>query len=73
MREDAKVNLRTPLRELTIIHGDVALHEELRPLEDYVKRELNVKEIHYSVDEGQYVEFQPRPNRDRRSQAGLAD
>jgi isoleucyl-tRNA synthetase len=61
-REEARVNLRTPLRRLTIIHRDAALLEELRDLEDYLKRELNVKEVEYTQDEEKYIRWYARPN-----------
>ncbi len=61
-REDARINLRTPLRRLTIIHGDAKLLEELRGLEEYVRRELNVKSVVYDQDEERYIRFYAKPN-----------
>jgi isoleucyl-tRNA synthetase len=42
-REDAQVNLRTPLRRLTLVHRDADLLAELETLEPVIKRELNVR------------------------------
>ena len=61
-REEAKVNLRTPLRTLTIIHRDRALLDAIAELEDYVKTELNVKEVRYEQDESRYIDLYAKPN-----------
>ena len=61
-REEARVNLRTPLRSLTIIHRDEALLAAIRDLEDYVKAELNVKEMRYEQDESRYIDLYAKPN-----------
>jgi isoleucyl-tRNA synthetase len=61
-REEVKVNLRKPLRRLTIIHRDAALLDELRELESFVKRELNVKEVHYDQAEDNYIALSAKPN-----------
>ena len=61
-REEARIGLRTPLRNLTIIHRDSALLEDLKRLEDYVKGELNVLSVTYSTDESAYIELATKPN-----------
>ena len=61
-REEARIGLRTPLRNLTIIHRDSALLEDLKRLEDYVKGELNVLSVTYSIDESAYIELATKPN-----------
>ena len=61
-REEVKVNLRRPLRRLTIVHRDAELLAELRTLESFVRRELNVKEVHYDLDEDNYISLYARPN-----------
>ena len=61
-REEARVNLRTPLRSLTIIHRDEALLAAIRDLEDYVKGELNVKDVRYEQDESRYIDLYAKPN-----------
>ncbi len=61
-REEVKVNLRRPLRRLTIVHRDAELLAELRTLEAFVRRELNVKEVHYDLAEDNYISLYARPN-----------
>ena len=61
-RERVKINLRTPLRRLTIIHRDNVLLEEIKTLENYVKAELNVKEVRYEPDEASYIALYAKPN-----------
>ncbi len=61
-REEARINLRTPLRTLTIIHRDDVLLEAIAELEDYVRAELNVKEVRYERDESRYIELYAKPN-----------
>ena len=43
-REEVKINLRKPMRRLTIVHRDAEMLNELRTLEPFIRRELNVKE-----------------------------
>ena len=61
-REDAKIGLRTPLRNLTVVSRDQALLDELGELEEYIKKELNVLNVRYDVDEASYIEVIAKPN-----------
>jgi isoleucyl-tRNA synthetase len=61
-REDAGINLRTPLRTLTIVHADEALLEEIATLERFIMQELNVKQVVYDRDEDKYIRFYAKPN-----------
>jgi isoleucyl-tRNA synthetase len=61
-RDEAKVNLRTPLPRVTIVHRDRALLDGLRELEGCIARELNVKEVAYSDDEAAYITLFAKPN-----------
>ena len=61
-REQVKINLRTPLRRITIIHRDAMLLDEIKTLENYVKSELNVKEVRYEKDEASYIALYAKPN-----------
>lgn len=61
-REEVKINLRTPLSSLTIIHRDSQLLDEIKGLESYVKAELNVKEVNYDQDESKYIDLYAKPN-----------
>ena len=61
-REDVKINLRTPLKRLTVVHGDAELLGEVATLESYLKAELNVKEVVYETDESKYIALFAKPN-----------
>ena len=61
-REEVKIGLRTPLARLTIIHRDETLLQDMRSLESYLREELNVLAIDYSVDESAYIDLQAKPN-----------
>ena len=44
------------------MHRDAALLDEMRMLEPFIRRELNVKEIHYDEHEDNYVRLLAKPN-----------
>lgn len=61
-REEVKIGLRTPLSSLTVINRDEALLEEMCALDDYLREELNVRDISYSADESAFIELIAKPN-----------
>ena len=61
-REQARIGVRTPLPKVTIIHRDETVLAEIRALENYVKSELNVKEVCYEQDEAKYIALYAKPN-----------
>ena len=61
-RNQEKIKIRYPLHELTIIHKDRELLDEIARLEDYIKSELNVKTVTYSTDEGRFVDLYAKAN-----------
>ena len=61
-REEVKIGLRTPLSSLTIVHRDPDILAQIKLLEDYVRAELNVKEIRYDQHESDYINFFAKPN-----------
>lgn len=61
-RNQEKIKIRYPLHELTIIHKDRELLDEIARLEDYIKSELNVKTVTYSTDEGRFVNLYAKAN-----------
>ena len=61
-REEVKINLRTPLKRLTVVHRDAELLGEISTLESYLKAELNVKEVEYETDESAYISLIAKPN-----------
>ena len=61
-REEAGIGLRTPLREVRIIHSNATLLDDIALLEPYIAKELNVKSVVYDTDEASYVQLQAKPN-----------
>ncbi len=61
-REQAGIGLRTPLREVRIIHSNAALLDDVALLEPYIAKELNVKSVVYDSDEASYVRLYAKPN-----------
>jgi len=62
LRNERKVKVRMPLRALTILHRQQHVLDEIKPLESYIREELNVKEIHYSTGEAEKVTLSAKPN-----------
>tara|TARA_R110002073_G_scaffold2548_5_gene16722 strand:+ start:1633 stop:4761 length:3129 start_codon:yes stop_codon:yes gene_type:complete len=61
-RNQEKVKTKFPLAELTVIHKDKVLLEEISRLESYLASELNVKSVVYSEDEPAYINLYAKPN-----------
>jgi len=61
-RVQENIKVKTPLRRLSVIHKDKALLEEISKLEEYIKGELNVKEIVYETDEAKFINLYAKPN-----------
>lgn len=61
-REAVKINLRTPLSLVTIVHRDRDVLEVIRGLDEYVRSELNVKEVRYATEETDYIVLYAKPN-----------
>ena len=61
-RNQEKVKTKFPLAELTVIHKDKALLEEISRLESYLASELNVKAVSYNEDEAAYINLYAKPN-----------
>jgi isoleucyl-tRNA synthetase len=61
-REEEKINLRTPLHRLTVVHREQELLDAVKDLEGYVCAELNVKEVVYDEHEERYIDLSARPN-----------
>jgi len=62
IRNDAGVKGRQPLRSLTIVHPNKNALKDIRLLDDYIREELNVKQIEYSAEEEQFVELSAQLN-----------
>lgn len=50
-RDGKKIKVKVPLQRLDIVNRDPQKLSRLKPLENYIKEELNVREIHYRHDE----------------------
>ncbi len=61
-RNQEKVKTKFPVSQLTIIHKDQELLDEIARLDDYIKAELNVKVLSYSTDEHKYITLYSKPN-----------
>ena len=61
-RNKTNIKVKTPLSKLTVIHKDQELLKEISNLEGYIKAELNVKELLYSENEGQFIKLYAKPN-----------
>ncbi|RJG40050.1 isoleucine--tRNA ligase [Motilimonas pumila] len=61
-RNDLKINLKTPLSLATVLHTDEAVLNDVKRLEDYIRAELNVKKLHFSTAENDYIQLQCKAN-----------
>ncbi len=61
-RNLVNIKVKTPLRSLTIIHKDQKLLDEINKLSDYIKVELNVKEVKLSTKEDEFIDLFAKPN-----------
>jgi isoleucyl-tRNA synthetase len=62
LRNERKVKVRMPLPQLTILHRQQWVLDEIQPLETYIREELNVKEVVYSTAEEAKVVLSAKPN-----------
>ncbi len=62
LRNERKVKVRMPLQTLTILHRQESVLNDLKPLESYIREELNVKTVAYSTAEDEKVELSVKPN-----------
>jgi isoleucyl-tRNA synthetase len=61
-RNLVQIKVKTPLRRLTIIHKDQKLLNEIKKLSDYIRAELNIKNIEFSTDENSFINLYAKPN-----------
>ncbi|ORY04507.1 isoleucyl-tRNA synthetase [Basidiobolus meristosporus CBS 931.73] len=54
IREKKNISLKTPLKELIVIHHDPQYHEDVKALEQYITEELNIRTLTVTADEQQY-------------------
>jgi len=61
-RTEEKIKVKTPLSRLTVIHQDQTLLDEIKKLEEYIKSELNIKNVEYDTQEDKYIDLYAKPN-----------
>lgn len=61
-RNDLKIKIKTPLSRITVLHRDPAVLADVARLSDYIRAELNVKTVHFSELEADYIDFYAKPN-----------
>ncbi len=61
-RNQVQIKTKTPLSRLTIVHKDQNLLNEIKKLEGYIQGELNIKNIEYSTEEGDFISLYAKPN-----------
>jgi len=54
IRERNTISLKTPLKELVVIHPDPQYHEDIKSLVKYIYEELNVRDIVVTSDEDKF-------------------
>ncbi|CAO3681379.1 hypothetical protein G6F70_004113 [Rhizopus microsporus] len=54
IRERKNISLKTPLKELVVIHSDSQYHADIKALQSYILEELNVRELVITADEDKY-------------------
>jgi len=61
-RNQVQIKVKTPLKRLTVINKEANVLNEIKKLENYLKTELNIKNIEYSTDEEAYIKLFAKPN-----------
>jgi isoleucyl-tRNA synthetase len=62
LRDQSKIKVKVPLKELVVIHRKPEHLDTLRPLENYIRSELNVKTVSYRHDEESFVSLTAKAN-----------
>ena len=61
-REETNINIRTPLRSIKVVHRDLDVLQNISTFENYIKLELNVKNVLYDSNEVEYIKQYAKPN-----------
>lgn len=61
-RNQVQIKVKTPLANLTIVHKEQKVLDEIKKLEEYITKELNVKAVGYETEESKYINFFAKPN-----------
>jgi len=62
VRSANKLAVRQPLSALTVLLADPALSDAVQEHAELIQEEVNVKEVVFASDAGQYVTYQVKPN-----------
>ncbi len=62
VREDHRIKVRQPLRELTVVHRDPGVREDVLASADLLADELNVKRVSVEPDESAFATVTVKPN-----------
>jgi isoleucyl-tRNA synthetase len=62
VREDHRIKVRQPLRELTVVHRDVSVREDVVTAAALIADELNVKQVSVEADESAFAAVSVKPN-----------
>jgi len=62
VREDHKIKVRQPLRELIVVHRDEAVREDVLESAELLASELNVKKVSVEADESAFATVAVKPN-----------
>ncbi|MFI5187330.1 MAG: DUF5915 domain-containing protein, partial [Chitinophagales bacterium] len=62
LRKKVNIKVRQPLQKALIPVPDPAMEQQLRRVEDLIKTEVNVKEIRYLSDTGDFIKKKIKPN-----------
>ncbi|ORX61636.1 isoleucyl-tRNA synthetase [Hesseltinella vesiculosa] len=54
IRERKTISLKTPLKQLVVIHSDPQYHADVQSLESYILEELNVREMVVTAEEAKF-------------------
>jgi isoleucyl-tRNA synthetase len=61
-RNQTEIKVKTPLANLTVIHQDQNLLDSISKLEEFIKIELNVKNVSYDSNEDKHIKLYAKPN-----------
>ena len=62
VREDHKIKVRQPLRELTVVHRDALVRSDVQAAAALIADELNVKAVAVEADESAFASVAVQPN-----------
>ncbi|WP_417553187.1 DUF5915 domain-containing protein [Marinomonas fungiae] len=62
LRNDLKIKLKTPLKSLTVLHKEAQVLNDIARLTNYIQTELNIKDVLFSQEESDYIDFYAKAN-----------